>query len=162
MQIGDTCRLTDRDAASDYTTTEMPEIVLYAGTDKNFSLWRCASPEIRNRLDFLRGELRAERISQEELLELQDLAAYIEPGDVELLEPAGVPEGRAYLANEDCVRIFYEISNVSEFVEAFVPLRLLEPAPHHLGDDLRAEFFGHDTETRRYLTQRRSKGRKKP
>jgi hypothetical protein len=30
----------------------------------------------------------------EELAELQDLAPHIEPGDVELLEPAGVPEHR--------------------------------------------------------------------
>lgn len=47
---------------------------------------------IKKRLEYIRGELRAERISYEELAELQDLAEYIEPGDVELLEPAGVPE----------------------------------------------------------------------
>jgi hypothetical protein len=44
------------------------------------------------RLEYLRGELRAERISQGELIELQGLAEFIEPGDVELLEAAGVPE----------------------------------------------------------------------
>lgn len=44
------------------------------------------------RLEYLRNELRAERISYGELAELQDLAAHIAPGDVELLEPAGVPE----------------------------------------------------------------------
>ncbi len=38
------------------------------------------------------GKLRAECISYGELFELQSLAAYIEPGDVELLEAAGVPE----------------------------------------------------------------------
>lgn len=48
------------------------------------------------RLEYLRGELRAERISWGELLELQGLADEIEPGDVELLEPAGVPESEAY------------------------------------------------------------------
>lgn len=48
--------------------------------------------EIRDRLESLRGELRAERISYGELLELQSLAEHIEPGDVELLEAAGVPE----------------------------------------------------------------------
>lgn len=47
----------------------------------------------QSRLEYLRGELQAERISQGELLELQGLAEYIEDGDVELLEPAGVPEG---------------------------------------------------------------------
>ncbi len=46
----------------------------------------------RPRLEYLRGELRAERISYGELAELQGLAAHIEPGDVELLEAAGVPE----------------------------------------------------------------------
>ena len=45
-----------------------------------------------NRLEYLRGELRAERISYEELAELQSLAGQIDPGDVELLEAAGVPE----------------------------------------------------------------------
>lgn len=48
--------------------------------------------EIRERLEYLRGELRAERISWGELIELQDLAEHIESGDVELLEAAGVPE----------------------------------------------------------------------
>lgn len=44
------------------------------------------------RLEYLRGELRAERIGQGELAELESLAKHIEPGDVELLEAAGVPE----------------------------------------------------------------------
>ncbi len=44
------------------------------------------------RLEYLRGELRAERISYGELAELQSLIAFIEPNDVELLEAAGVPE----------------------------------------------------------------------
>jgi hypothetical protein len=48
--------------------------------------------QIQDRLEYLRGELRAERISYGELAELQDLAEHIEPGDVELLEAAGVPE----------------------------------------------------------------------
>lgn len=47
----------------------------------------------KRRLEYLRGELRAERLSYGELAELQGLADYIEFGDVELLEPAGVPEG---------------------------------------------------------------------
>jgi hypothetical protein len=46
----------------------------------------------KDRLEYLRGELRAERISWEELHELQSLAKHISPGDVELLEAAGVPE----------------------------------------------------------------------
>ena len=50
------------------------------------------TPQIKARLEHLRGELRAERISMGELHELQSLAKHIEPGDVELLEAAGVPE----------------------------------------------------------------------
>jgi hypothetical protein len=49
----------------------------------------------QDRLEYLRGELRAERISYGELAELQSLAEYIEPGDLELLEAAGVPEADA-------------------------------------------------------------------
>lgn len=44
------------------------------------------------RLEYLRGELRAERISYGELTELQDLAPHIDPGDTELAEAAGIPE----------------------------------------------------------------------
>jgi hypothetical protein len=44
------------------------------------------------RLEYLRQELRAERISYGELAELQSLKDHIAPGDVELLEAAGVPE----------------------------------------------------------------------
>ena len=47
---------------------------------------------IKDRLKYLRGELEAERISYGELAELQSLAEHIDPGDVQLLEAAGVPE----------------------------------------------------------------------
>lgn len=47
---------------------------------------------IRERLEYLRGEIRAERISYGELAELQGLAAHIDLWDDELLEWAGVPE----------------------------------------------------------------------
>lgn len=49
------------------------------------------------RLEYLRAELRAERISWGELAELQGLVEHIETGDVELLEAAGVPEHGRYL-----------------------------------------------------------------
>jgi hypothetical protein len=48
--------------------------------------------KIKARLEYLRGEIEAERISYGELVELVDLAEHIEPGDVQLLEAAGVPE----------------------------------------------------------------------
>ncbi len=44
------------------------------------------------RLEYLRGEIRAERISYAEIAELQGLAEHIAEGDVELLEWAGVEE----------------------------------------------------------------------
>jgi hypothetical protein len=48
--------------------------------------------KIKKRLEYLREELRQERISYGELAELSGLVEYIEPGDVELLQAAGVPE----------------------------------------------------------------------
>lgn len=48
--------------------------------------------DVQDRLEYLRGELQAERISYEELMELQSLAEHIDPSDVELLEAAGVEE----------------------------------------------------------------------
>lgn len=47
---------------------------------------------IKNSLEYLRKEIRKERISYSEIAELQDLIPYIEKDDVELLEWAGVPE----------------------------------------------------------------------
>lgn len=45
-----------------------------------------------NRLEYLRQELRNGTMSYGELAELESLKEMIEPGDVELLEAAGVPE----------------------------------------------------------------------
>lgn len=50
---------------------------------------------IRERLEYLRTQLRGECISYGELVELQDLALHIDPHDTELLEAAGVPENHA-------------------------------------------------------------------
>ena len=47
---------------------------------------------IQERLDYLRAEIEAERISYEEIAELQSLAEHIDPSDTLLLEWAGVPE----------------------------------------------------------------------
>lgn len=46
----------------------------------------------KQRLEELRVILRSESISMGELAELQSLADYIEPGDVELAEAAGIDE----------------------------------------------------------------------
>lgn len=48
--------------------------------------------KVKDRLEYLRKELRAERISYDGLHELQNLTQYIQPHDTELLEAAGVPE----------------------------------------------------------------------
>lgn len=55
----------------------------------------CYDRHIPDRLEYLRGEIEAERISYSEIADLQDLAEHIEPGDVVLLQWAGVPEGEA-------------------------------------------------------------------
>lgn len=51
--------------------------------------------DIKKTLEYLRGELRAERMSWGELHELQSLRHHIDPADVELLQAAGVPEVRS-------------------------------------------------------------------
>jgi len=53
-----------------------------------------SAQNLQDRLEYLRGELRGQRISLGELIELQGLAdeGKIDPGDLELLEAAGVPE----------------------------------------------------------------------
>lgn len=48
--------------------------------------------QIKDRLEYLRGEIEAERISYEEISELESLVEYIDSDDVVLLEWAGVPE----------------------------------------------------------------------
>lgn len=47
---------------------------------------------IRERLEYLRGEIEAERISYSEIAELQGLAEHIDPTDVQLRQWAGLPE----------------------------------------------------------------------
>lgn len=48
--------------------------------------------DVKDRLEYLRGQIEAEQISYSEIAELQSLADYIDPGDTLLLEWAGVPE----------------------------------------------------------------------
>jgi hypothetical protein len=47
---------------------------------------------IKARLEYLRGQVRAERLSWGEVAELQGLADHVEPGDAELAEWAGIDE----------------------------------------------------------------------
>ena len=60
------------------------ENVFFSGTIEEF---RCFT-----RLEYLRGEIEAERISYREIAELQSLSGYIKPNDVVLLEWAAVGE----------------------------------------------------------------------
>jgi hypothetical protein len=55
----------------------------------------------RERLEYLRGEIRAERISYGEIFELESLAEHIAPDDVELLQWAGVPEPEVDVIGEE-------------------------------------------------------------
>ena len=47
---------------------------------------------MKERLEEIREEIRNERVSIGELIELKSLVKYIDKDDVELLEWAGVPE----------------------------------------------------------------------
>jgi hypothetical protein len=53
---------------------------------------RVAKMDAHARLEYLREQIRAEKISAHELYELCSLADYIQPGDVELAEWAGIDE----------------------------------------------------------------------
>jgi DNA-binding SARP family transcriptional activator len=71
--------------------------------------------EIKQRLEAIREAGRKENISYSELAELQELAEYIEPGDVELLELAGVRNQRAdYRAYAQGNRAMQEIKGGDE------------------------------------------------
>lgn len=48
--------------------------------------------KIQKRLEYLRNEIVNEGISYQELVELQSLVKYIDSGDTQLLQWAGVPE----------------------------------------------------------------------
>ena len=53
---------------------------------------KLTAKQIKERLEYLRGEIDAERMSYGEILELQSLSKHIEPDGVQLLEWAGVKE----------------------------------------------------------------------
>jgi hypothetical protein len=50
------------------------------------------SKDIKKRLEYLRQEIRKEKISYGEIVELTSLSKYIDKNDVELLQWAGVKE----------------------------------------------------------------------
>lgn len=73
----------------------------------------------QERLEYLRGELQAERISYEELAELQSLRDYIEPSDVQLLEAAGVPEDAINMVSFDLTPFIELTDNFPEHAISF-------------------------------------------
>lgn len=84
--VGPVGRLMDKEYVTGVTLIDEP----YTYTTRQVTAKE--SRAAKQRLEYLRGELDAECISQDELCELAALAPYIEPGDVQLLEAAGVPE----------------------------------------------------------------------
>jgi len=91
-----------------------------------------ATKKIKKRLEEIRVELRAERISYGELFELQSLAEYIEDGDVELLEPAGVKEKITVMINwtkvtdnEEVIRLIKEREKIEEQIRAIDEMALV-------------------------------------
>jgi hypothetical protein len=103
-----------------------------------------AADTAKARLEYLRGELRAERISYGELAELQGLAGYIEAGDTELLEPAGVPESAAYDPAELAAWIADREAKPNP-----APLALLDMSPEQLAaaiEDMQRVQRNHDAD----------------
>ena len=70
----------------------------------------------KERLEYLRQELRAERISYGELLELQSLVPFIEEGDVELLEAAGVPEFNEEREHDDRYMLASDLKELAQLL----------------------------------------------
>lgn len=66
--------------------------VLYADSPADWLCFGCR--QRRARLEYLRGQLRAECISWGELAELQGLAPFIPADDLELRQAAGIEEGQ--------------------------------------------------------------------
>lgn len=58
----------------------------------NMNNKQATNKAIKSRLEYLRGEIKAERISMDEIVELQSMAEHIAPDDVLLRGWAGLPE----------------------------------------------------------------------
>jgi hypothetical protein len=87
----------------------------------------------KERLEELRAEIQSEGISTGELLELQSLIPYIDKGDVELLEWAGVGEEQLTEENIDITLKYTEDE----------PTDLFE-TPELIPDNVRAVFDKYD------------------
>lgn len=84
--------LTCPDLPDDYHPNNPDAIEAFVQAFHAWRLEATVAVSAAERLEYLRGEIRAERISYGEIAELKFLADYIDPSDVELLQWAGVPE----------------------------------------------------------------------
>jgi hypothetical protein len=93
--------------------------------------------DIARRLEELRAELRAERISYDELAELQALAdeVRIPPDDLELLEAAGVPESVAMNAYRHAHAIRALPDDTRELVADALRVRAMDVVGDRLHSD---------------------------
>lgn len=97
---------------------------LYSSAHRDcFEAWQA-----RDRLESLRAALRSEDISYGELAELQSLAPYIEAGDAELLEAAGVPESPVC---RYCGKALYEFEGAlfASYPDPGCPAAICKQAP---------------------------------
>jgi len=83
----------------------------------------------KERLEEIRIELNNESISYGELVELQELVEFIEEGDVQLLEAAGVPEfieeevvDNTVILSEDAIEMIKEQHDVVDKEEVIIPI----------------------------------------
>lgn len=95
-----------------------------------------------DRIEEIRTELRAERISYGELAELSGLVEYISPDDLEMLEAAGVPETAEEIPAELA-------EYVEDFVSAYIVCALWasndnDRDPEGLGEPMDANYGPED------------------
>lgn len=88
---------------------------------------------VQERLEYLRNEIRNERISYAEIVELQSLTEHIDPSDVELLEWAGVPE---FPEDEDASEMAMEAADTVPLPD----LSFLSDADRDAVSDVFSEF----------------------
>jgi hypothetical protein len=81
--------------------------------------------EIKQRLEYLRGEIDNESISMGEIAELQSLAEHIDDGDVVLLQWAGVPEGSTWKVTDPSCNQMMKV--LGEQVFLFKEDRIVNP-----------------------------------
>ena len=99
----------DKDKMADFNRISKEEFLeSYSYINKDsYDLTKSIIDKIKERLEYLRQEIEAERISYGEIAELEGLADHIDKGDVVLLEWAGVKEcGCTYHdENDNCTNI---------------------------------------------------------